>query len=149
MQATDVTAQALADEVLIWFGRVMRGADNRIYEVLEELDVTIGQTKVLQDLHSCGCEISVKEVGNRLSLSLPAASRSIDALVQRGWLERREDPSDRRSKLVQLTPAGEVVVERLTEARRNHIASYAEQLTGEQRARLLSALQALPTEPTS
>lgn len=147
MQATDVTAQELAEEIVGWFPRVMSGADSRIYAVLEELDVTIGQTKVLQDLHGCGCGVSVKEVGNRLSLSLPAASRSVDALVQRGWLARREDPSDRRQKIVELTPEGVAVVDRLVEARLTHVANYAERLTPAQRARLLSALQDLPRDP--
>lgn len=122
----------------------MRGSDTRFYAVLDELDVTLSQTKVLIDLHACGCRISVKEVGRRLGLSLPAASRSVDALVQRGWMERTEDPADRRSKLVQLTPDGVSVVERLTAARREHIAAYAETLTAEQRGALLNAIATLP-----
>lgn len=146
MQATDSSTRELTEEILAWIPRVMRGADSKVFEVLEELHVTIGQTKVLQDLHACGCEISVKEVGTRLNISLPAASRSVDALVQRGWMERREDPDDRRSKLVRLSPEGESVVKRLTDARRAHLASYLETLDEPQRRDLLSALKAIPKD---
>jgi len=41
----------------------------------------------------------------------PNVSRLVDALVRRGHVERRPDPSDRRSWLVSLTPAGRDVAD--------------------------------------
>ena len=37
-----------------------------------------------------GGEHSVKELAGRLGLSLPAASRAVDGLIQRGYVTRRE-----------------------------------------------------------
>ena len=53
-------------------------------------------------------------VADALGLSLPAISRAVDGLVQRGLVKREEDPRDRRSKLVTATAAGARTFERLT-----------------------------------
>jgi DNA-binding MarR family transcriptional regulator len=139
----------LADELGAWLQHLMAGVEQEVFSVLEELQVTVGQTKVLQVLNACDGEISVKAVGERLQLSLPAASRSVDALVQRGWLERREDPDDRRMKRVRLSPEGQSIVERILEARRDHLTRYAATLSDAERKRLASTLSSLPhhTDP--
>jgi MarR family transcriptional regulator for hemolysin len=36
----------------------------------------------------------------------PSLARSLDQLVQAGFVERREDPTDRRAKTLHLTPSG-------------------------------------------
>jgi DNA-binding MarR family transcriptional regulator len=43
------------------------------------------------------------------------AGRSVDRLVQAGWVERRTDPGDRRSYKVHPTPALTPIVDRLGE----------------------------------
>jgi len=77
-------------------------------------------------------------------LSLPGASRIVDALLRRGWLERREDLHDRRMKRVGITPDGREVVDRIETARLAGLEDYAASLTPEQRNRLSSALSDLP-----
>ena len=42
-----------------------------------------------------------------LGIEGPSLVRSIDQLVEAGFVERREDPADRRAKTLHLTPAGE------------------------------------------
>jgi len=41
-----------------------------------------------------------------LGIEGPSLVRSIDQLVEAGFVERREDPADRRAKTLHLTPAG-------------------------------------------
>ena len=48
--------------------------------------------------------VSVKELAEELGLSLPGASRAVDALLQRGLVERREDEHDRRMKRAARSP---------------------------------------------
>jgi DNA-binding MarR family transcriptional regulator len=112
--------------------------------VITELDISITQMKTLHALDECADEVSVKELADRLGLSLPGASRMVDGLLRRGWLERREDPADRRMKRVGITPDGRKVIDRIETARLAGLENYAASLTPEQRARLSSALSDLP-----
>ena len=52
-------------------------------------------------------EITLKQAAELVHVSLPAASRIVDDLVRRGFVQRREDPADRRMKRVSLTEAGQ------------------------------------------
>jgi len=115
-----------------------------LLELWHELDISITQMKTLHVLAEGGSEVSVKELSDRLGLSLPGASRIVDALMRRGWLERREDPDDRRMKRIGITAEGRKALDRIETARLAGLEDYAASLTPEQRTRLSSALSDLP-----
>jgi DNA-binding MarR family transcriptional regulator len=139
-----VSSRKLAAELLELWHHLMRGSSEQMYALIAELDVSITQMKSLHVLVDNGSEVSVKELSDRLGLSLPGASRMVDALLRRGWLERREDPNDRRMKRVGITAQGREVLDRIEAARLAGLEDYAASLTPEQRARLSSALSDLP-----
>src|SRR4051794_6571597 len=105
-EAKQVSSKRLAAELLDLWHHLMRGSSQQLYSVIDELDVSITQMKTLHALSDCGCELSVKDLADRLRLSLPGASRNVDLLLRRGWLQRGEDPVDRRMKRVGITEAG-------------------------------------------
>ena len=45
-------------------------------------------------------------LAERLDIEGPSLARSLDQLVQLGFIDRREDPDDRRAKTLHLTAAG-------------------------------------------
>jgi DNA-binding MarR family transcriptional regulator len=139
-----VSSRKLAAELLELWHHLMRGSSQQMYALIAELDVSITQMKTLHVLADGGSELSVKELSDRLGLSLPGASRIVDALMRRGWLERREDPDDRRMKRVRITDEGRKVLDRIEAARLAGLEDYAASLTPEQRTRLSSALSDLP-----
>jgi DNA-binding MarR family transcriptional regulator len=139
-----VSSRKLAAELLELWHHLMRGSSQQMYALIAELDVSITQMKTLHVLTDGGSELSVKELSDRLGLSLPGASRIVDALMRRGWLERREDPDDRRMKRVRITDEGRKVLDRIEAARLAGLEDYAASLTPEQRTRLSSALSDLP-----
>ena len=139
-----VSSKKLAAELLELWHHLMRGSTEQLYALIAELDVSITQMKTLHVLAEGSSELSVKELSDRLGLSLPGASRIVDVLLRRGWLERREDPHDRRMKRVGITPDGRKVVDRIETARLAGLEDYAASLTPEQRTRLSSALSDLP-----
>ena len=53
-----------------------------------------------------------------LGIEGPSLVRSIDQLVEAGFVERREDPADRRAKTLHLTPAGEAACQPIEAALR-------------------------------
>ncbi|HKE80349.1 MAG TPA: MarR family transcriptional regulator [Solirubrobacteraceae bacterium] len=139
-----MSSKQLAGELLELWHHLMRGSSQQMYAVIAELDLTITQMKALHVLSGCDREVSVKELSDRLALSLPGASRTVDALLRRGWVERREDPDDRRMKRVGITAAGRSIVDRIETARLAGLEQYATSLTPEQRTRLSEALSDLP-----
>jgi len=142
--ATQVSPKQLAAELLALWHHLMRGSSQHLYALIAELDISITQMKTLHVLAEGGSELSVKELADRLGLSLPGASRIVYALLRRGWLERREDLHDRRMKRVGITADGREVVDRIETARLAGLEGYAASLTPEQRNRLSSALSDLP-----
>jgi DNA-binding MarR family transcriptional regulator len=110
-----------------------------LFRMVAELDSSFSQVKMLFLLEDGG-EHSVKEIADRLGLSLPAASRAVDGLNQRGYVTRRESATDRRSRLVALTQDGRAVVERVLRARLQTLEAFADELTPEERDCLYTAL---------
>lgn len=82
-------------------------------------DLTLSQLKTLSLLSELppSSPLSLKEVAERLGISLPAASRAVDPLVRRGLVVRREDEEDRRIKRVSTTAEGDALTQRLMAAR--------------------------------
>jgi DNA-binding MarR family transcriptional regulator len=148
VQATDAstqaTAQDLAGELLALWHHLMKGQSKTMFAILDELDLSMSHVKALGVLADCGCELSVKEVSEELGLSVPGASRTVDSLMRRGYLERREDDADRRMKRIGITPAGRDVARRIVEARLEGLEQFTSSLTPEQRTRLMAALSDLP-----
>jgi len=144
VKATVVSPKELAGELLELWSHLMRGSTQPMFAVLGELDLTLTQMKTLGMLDSCVSEVSVKDLSERLGLSLPATSRTVDGLLRRGFLSRHEDLDDRRIKRVRLTDAGRDIVHRLDTARLQGLETYSASLSDEQRAALLAALRDLP-----
>lgn len=149
MQATDVPVSpaALAEQLLALWHEVMQGSSGALFALLEELDLGITQIKTLDVVCGCESELSVKELSERLGISLPSASRTVEALLQRGWLERREDEVDRRIKRVRATQDGRDVVARVNGVRLESLERFAAALQPDQRARLSAALGAATGHP--
>jgi DNA-binding Lrp family transcriptional regulator len=78
-------------------------------------------------------------LGEAMGLSLPAASRTVDALVQLGYAERREDDVDRRMKRVAISAARLEALARVRALRVEVIARFLERLGKRDRRRLAAA----------
>jgi len=151
VQATDtdahITPEQLAAELLALWHHLMKGQSKAMFALLDELDLAVPHAKALAVLADSACELSVKEVSEELGLSMPGASRTVDALLRRGYLERREDEQDRRMKRIEITDAGREVARRVVEARLEGLEQFTSSLSPEQRTRLMSALSDLPHHP--
>jgi DNA-binding MarR family transcriptional regulator len=110
-----------------------------MFRVLGEVGLSFTQMKVLFLLEERE-EMTVKEIAERLAMSLAAMSRSVDGLVQRGFVARREHDTDRRSKQIALLPPGRQVLDRVTAAREHALIEFAAELTDAERSALYAAL---------
>jgi DNA-binding MarR family transcriptional regulator len=62
-------------------------------------------------------QIRIGDLCDALELPQPAASRLISEMVDRGLLERREDDTDRRAKVITLSTAGRELIEAISRQR--------------------------------
>lgn len=131
-------ASELAAQLLALWRSVMSSGGVGAYAIFEQLDLTLTQVKAMTALS--GEELTVKELAERLGLSLPGTSRAVDALVDRGLVARREDTADRRMKRLRCTEAGQASLERLDEARLAGLEQFTATLPAEQARRLSAAL---------
>lgn len=94
--------------------------------------VTLPQLRVLVMLAS-QASMNLNGVAARLGVHPSNATRAVDRLVAAGLLDRRDDPADRRNLLLELTHAGNVLVQDVMQRRRDTIAEILEQMSPEQR----------------
>jgi DNA-binding MarR family transcriptional regulator len=139
VQATVASAQQVAGLLNRLNHHVNKTAAPDMFRVLGEVELSFTQLKALFHLQDQG-ELTVKEIASRLGMSLPAVSRSVDGLVQRGFVARRECESDRRSRQIALLPQGRVVLERVMAAREAALAAFAAELSDADRDALHAAL---------
>ncbi|MBI5484623.1 MAG: MarR family transcriptional regulator [Deltaproteobacteria bacterium] len=69
----------------------------------------------LLHLHILGDGVRQKDLAASIGIEGPSLVRLIDTLVAKGLVQRSEDDSDRRAKLLRLTPEGQRVVARIRE----------------------------------
>ena len=75
-----------------------------------------GRVKALQWLAQG--PLSLSELAAAVSVDAPYATLIVDNLEERGLVERRPDPADRRRKLVALTPEGKEAAQRVLRIKR-------------------------------
>ncbi len=104
--------------------------------------LSMPQFSILMQLHhkgSCG----ISEVSERFDISAAAASQLVEKLVQAGYLDRAEDPSDRRAKLLTLSAKGEELVQQGTEERYRWMDDLTSKLSVEEQKKVVEALNIL------
>jgi len=101
--------------------------------------LSMPQFSILMQLHHKGpCGMS--EVSERFDISAAAASQLVEKLVQAGYLERAEDPTDRRAKLLTLSVKGEELIQQGTEERYHWMDDLAATLSTEDQKKVSEAL---------
>ncbi len=119
---------------------LMSASTPEFFRFLGEADVSLTQVKLMHVLAAPGADHTLKDLAEEMSFSLAGCSRSIDALHQRGLVERREDEHDRRMKRVSITPAGRDLLRHINEMRVAWLEQFVSTLPDDQRDRLLDAL---------
>lgn len=70
----------------------------------------------LLHLHILGDGVRQKDLAASVGIEGPSLVRLLDALMAKGLIQRWEDATDRRAKLLRLTPGGQAAVARVQES---------------------------------
>jgi DNA-binding MarR family transcriptional regulator len=104
-------------------------------------DTTIGQFRVLA--HLADGPLTLSLLAKRRRVSLQSMSELAQTLVERGWIARTPDPTDRRQHLLQLTESGLAHYQRTQEMTIRQLAPLLAQLSADELAAVRMALPAL------
>jgi DNA-binding MarR family transcriptional regulator len=138
------TPEDVARDLYAMFFTLNQRVSRDLFQMLADMELSVTQFKLLHLLARGGEEgLSVKALGDQFNLSLAAASRAVDGLHQRGYVDRIECESDRRSKRVTLTPAGHEAIRELHATNVQHLAGFTATLSEPQRRALADAIAPL------
>jgi MarR family 2-MHQ and catechol resistance regulon transcriptional repressor len=87
----------------------------------------------------------VNEIGRRVELTSGAITTAVDRLEARGLVTREAHPSDRRARIVRLTPAGEEQAAKVFAIHKAAMDLAASELSKTERATLIELLKKLGT----
>jgi len=157
MQASQTTTrrpvpEAEAAQIAAGLGALMRctlnyGGGGDYLSAIEESGLTLSQLKTLMSLQAGGEErCSVKQIAEELGITPPAATRAVDALYDRGLVDRSEDLEDRRVRRIAITAAGRDLVETVISQRMASLKAFAAGLSAPQRRKLVAAFDALKSD---
>jgi DNA-binding MarR family transcriptional regulator len=140
-------ASELADDLYALVIFLHKHCNSDLFEAVGALELTLTQIKLLHHLEEATDPLTLKQGAELVSISLPAASRTVDDLVRRGFAEREEDLADRRMKRVSITDEGRSVIRRLNAARLSGLQKFTEELSEAERRSLAAALLELLGRP--
>lgn len=92
--------------------------------------------------HEDGCP-RLRDVADSLRITPRSATDVVDQLEAKNLVTRRPDPADRRAVLLDLTPAGEELIDKISSVRRAQSEEFFSDLTVEERLQLATILHKL------
>ncbi len=136
------TSKSLTEVIREWAQVFMHRSGRDFKQFMDDTGLTFTQVNLLMRILHGECS-GVSDISKQMGFTPAAASQAVDRLVQMGFLERSEDPQDRRARRLQLTEAGRELIQKGIEARGKWIESLADSLTPEQQDMIISALTLL------
>ncbi len=107
----------------------------------EKFDISVEQFHVLRHIRRGIC--SVSDLANVKKISRSAISQSVDGLVEKGLIARRQHTDDRRFVTLELTPSGDELLNAIFNENRAWMVEKMSAFTPEELERMLLAFQSL------
>lgn len=111
-------------------------------EKVVDVDLNFHQLEVLRQIYLLK-EPMMSQLGEVCGIQLSTLTRIVDKLVQKNFVTRKFDPSDRRVIRVTLTPYGDEVVRKVEKTKKEKIMSVLKYFSHSEREKFLQMLQVL------
>lgn len=135
-------SQPISHSLRAWMDVFMHRSMRGWMHFAKSTGLSMSQFSILMQLHHKGpCGMS--DISERFDVTPAAASQLVDKLVQSGYLERAEDPSDRRAKLLKLSHNGAKLVEQGMNERHRWMDELAKNFSAEEQKKISEALDIL------
>ena len=106
---------------------------------LAENELTFSQARIIMVLGHTPESVPINELAECIHLSVAAAGRNVEQLVQTGLVDRAPDGADRRIKRVSLSTKGRDQINQFIAAKRSRALEVLSGLEPGDRVRLLAA----------
>jgi DNA-binding MarR family transcriptional regulator len=103
-------------------------------------DMPQAAATALAVIDGAGEPLTPSQVGDRVLIASATMTATLDLLEHRGWIRRTANPGDRRSVLIEITPAGRAITDQMLPGIRTLERSVLSALTPDERAHLLDLL---------
>ena len=140
MQTEAVDARQVARELLRAVMLVMRTVAAEVRRSSDE-PLAPAQFGTMMKVANGPCTLT--DLARHQAVSLPTVSKSIGALVRRGWIERCVDPTDRRQTIARLTADGQRVMADVKRRAEELVAGKLTKLSESERVQLVAAMDLL------
>ena len=111
-------------------------------KIMKPLGLTRAQWRVVVHLHRSD-GLTQSELAELLDVGKVSVGGLIDRLEHSGWVERRDDPKDRRSNLIYLTKKGRAIEKKMEKTGRELTRQTLRDLGPDERAQLVDLLIAV------
>lgn len=112
--------EELAERFMESLGAIMRARGNAFRKVVGRQGITLPQFFLLKMVKAHD-EMTVTQASRAMMVAVPTASRMIDNLCEKGWLERRKDPENRRVTRVRLTRRGRNILREMGDLQKKEL----------------------------
>ncbi len=102
--------------------------------------ITVPQFRVLVVLSTSDGPVRNGDLAAVVGVHPSTFTRTADRLVAAGWVQRAENPENRRETFIELTAEGRALVDRVTDQRRREIRSILARLDPAERALVADAM---------
>ena len=113
-----------------------------MFVLAKKLNVSMSQMGALIKIHKIKMG-NVSHIGSVLGITNPAASQMIDKLVDIGYVDRSEDPNDRRKKVIEISEKGNNILREAFSAQEDWLHKLADSFTSDEQEQIDSALKLL------
>lgn len=132
----------LSVQVVLWVVRASSGVLAAQAELLRDVDLSTSAFNVLMALrNSPGNVLEPCDIADRLLVTRPSVTGLLDTLEQKGLVERRPHPDDRRRRLVHLTDAAHGLLTAHLSDHYREMERILASLDAEERAQLVQLLR--------
>lgn len=107
---------------------------------VDALELSLTDFAILEALLHKG-PMPVNDIGRKVSLTSGSMTIAVDRLAQRGLVERRNDQTDRRTRVVHLTAAGRSLIECAFAEHAKSLDHLGEALTAKEREEIIRLLK--------
>lgn len=126
--------------LVLW--RAARAMETRAQQSIAGTGLGISEFAILETLLHKG-PLPVNTIGRKVLLTTGSITTAVDRLEARGLVARKDDPTDRRVRQVQLTAAGRRLIKPAFEQHAADLETIVSVLTRGERATLVTLLRKL------